>query len=192
MQGTLRAGVAAILAGSLYFIGQGGELVFDEPEWPFLVAAAGGLAAFGVALWELRRLMVTRVGRIGIRVALAGFVLLALFGVQVLIEQIRTGDIPENFVLFALGFLLVLIGQLLFARDLRHRVGWAWILPLVAVAGLVAALTVEASVIHDGGLFAFEAAWIALGAVLVRRRREVVLAMGGPLELQEVRPTGLP
>lgn len=192
MHDTLRAGVAAILAGALFFAGQAGELVFDEPEWLFAVAGVAGLVAFGVALWELRRLMVSRLGRIGLRVALVGFGFLALFGIQVLVEVIRSGDIPDNFVLFALGFLFVLAGQLLFARDLRHRLGRAWILPLVAIAGLIAALTVETSLIHDGGLFVFEGVWIALGVVLIRRRRDVVIVLSGSLELQEVRPTELP
>ena len=168
MSSARRAGVAAILAGALYFAGHVGELVFDEPEALFAVIGSIGVVALGVAMWGLRGLMVTRLGRIGVRLAIAGFVLLALFAVQVLVELVRTGDIPENFVLFALGFLLVLVGQLLFARDLRHAIGRAWVLPLVAVAGLIAALAVETSVIHDGGLVVFEGAWIALGVVLLR------------------------
>lgn len=113
----------------------------------------------------------TRRGRIGIRLALAGFALLALFAIQAIVEQIRTGDIPDNFIPFALGFLLVTVGQLLFARDLRPTIGRAWVLPLVAVAGLVIALTVTADPIHDIGLFMFEAAWVALGVALLRANR---------------------
>lgn len=169
MSSARRAGVAAILAGALFFVGQAGELVFREPGWLFVLPGAAGLLAFAVAFWELRRLMVTRLGRIGMRIALAGSALLALFAVQLLIEDIRTGEVPENFILFALGFLLVLVGQLLFSRDLRHAVGRAWVLPLVGVAGLIVALTVETSVIHDPGLFVFEGAWIALGIALLRR-----------------------
>jgi hypothetical protein len=78
---------------------------------------------------------------------------------------------PENFILFALGFLLVTAGQLLFARDLRPTIGPAWVLPLVAVARLAVALTVTADPIHDIGLFVFEAAWVALGVVLLRAKR---------------------
>jgi hypothetical protein len=165
---TRRAGVGAILAGALYFAGHGGELLFDEPEGLFVAIGVVGFVALGVAIWYLRELMVSRLGRIGIRIALAGFALLALFSVQLVVELIRTGEVPENFVLFALGFLLILVGQLLYAYDLRHVVGRAWVLPLVAVAGLIAALSVETSVIHDGGLFVFEAAWIALGVALLR------------------------
>jgi hypothetical protein len=176
MPDTRRAGVAAILAGALIFAGQAGELAFGssgalDVVLPLLYSL--GLAALGVAFWELRWLMVSRVGRIGNRIALAGFVFLALFAVQLMVEAIRTGDIPDNFILFALGFLLVLVGQLLFARDLRHRVGAAWVLPLVATAGLIVALALDVDPIHDIGLFVFEGAWIALGIVLIRWRGAV-------------------
>jgi hypothetical protein len=178
MHDTLRAGVAAILAGALIFAGQAGELVFGSSGaldivLPLLYSC--GLVALGVAVWELRRLMVSRLGRIGNRIAVAGFVFLALFAVQLLIEAIRTGDIPDNFILFALGFLLILVGQLLFARDLRHRLGAAWMLPLVATAGLIVALMLDVDPIHDIGLFIFEGAWIGLGVVLIRRRRTLVV-----------------
>jgi hypothetical protein len=84
---------------------------------------------------------------------------------------IRTGDIPGNFILFALGFLLLLVGQLLLARDLRHALGMAWVLPLAAVVGLIAALAGGENPIHDIGLFVFEGAWVALGLALLRRER---------------------
>jgi hypothetical protein len=164
-----RTGIAAILAGALIFAGQGGELAFDSPESVFAVIGVGGFVALVVALWGLRELMVTRLGRVGMRISLVGVVLLGLFGVQVLVELIRTGDIPENFILFALGFLLILVGQLLFARDLRQAIGRAWVLPLVAVVGLIAALGGGENPIHDIGLFVFEGAWIALGVALLRR-----------------------
>jgi hypothetical protein len=135
-----------------------------------------GVAAFvalAVALWGLRGLTVTRMGRVGSRISLVGVALLGLFGVQVLVELIRTGDIPENFVLFPLGFLLILVGQLLFARDLRHAIGRAWVLPLVAVAGLIVALGAGDNPIHDIGLFVFEGAWVALGVALLRREAAI-------------------
>jgi hypothetical protein len=167
-----RTGVAAILAGALYFAGQGGQLVFGDDKvlgGVYVALVSAGFVALAVALWGLRELIAgTRMGRVGIRVALAGVVLLGLFAVQTVIELIRTGDIPDNFILFGLGFLLVLIGQLLFARDLRPALGRGWLLPIVAVVGLVVALTLDVDPIHDIGLFVFEGAWIALGAVLLR------------------------
>ncbi|MDQ2983071.1 MAG: hypothetical protein M3R70_03960 [Actinomycetota bacterium] len=166
-----RTGVAAILAGALYFAGQGGQLVLgdDVPDAVYVSFGAGGFVALALALWGLRELIAgTRLGRIGIRLALAGVVFLGFFSIQVFVELIRTGDIPDNFVLFAIGFLLVLVGQLLFARDLRPALGRAWILPIVAVGGLVLALFLDAVGLHDIGLFVFEGAWVALGIALLR------------------------
>lgn len=172
---SLRTAVAAILAGVLYFAGQAGELVFsssNEGDAVFVALGASGIVALGVAFWGLRDIVSgTRRGRIGIRLALAGFALLALFAIQLLVEQVRTGELSENFILFALGFLLVTVGQLLFAEDLKPTIGRAWVLPLVAVAGLIVALGVTADPIHDIGLFVFEAAWVGLGVALLRAGR---------------------
>lgn len=171
-----RTGVAAILAGVLYFAGQAGELVLGsssaDGDAVFVTLGVAGIVSLGVAFWGLRDFVSgTRRGRTGIRLALAGFALLALFSIQVIVELIRTGEIPENFLLFGLGFLLVTVGQLVFARDLRPTIGRAWVLPLVAVAGLIVALAVTADPIHDIGLFVFEGAWVGLGVALLRAAR---------------------
>jgi hypothetical protein len=172
-----RTGIAAILAGVLYFAGQTGELIFGSPsdlaDAVFIGLVIGGFVALAVALWGLREVIAgTRLGRIGLRLALVGIGFLGLFAVQIVVERIRTGDIPENFVLFGLGFLLVLVGQLLFARDLRPALGRGWLFPIVAVAGLVVALTLDVDPIHDIGLFVFEGAWVALGVAALRAGRE--------------------
>jgi hypothetical protein len=164
-----RTGIAAILAGGLLFAGQGGELVFDEPEALFVVLGIGGFLALAVAHWGLRELVgATRMGRVGIRMALVGVALLCLFSVQLAVELIRTGEVPDNFILFLIGFLLILAGPLLFARDLRPVIGRAWLFPIVAVVGLMLALFLDAIGLHDIGLFVFEAAWIGLGVALAR------------------------
>ena len=121
MASRFRTGLAAILAGALYFAGQGGEVVFGEnvPGAVYVILGIGGFVALAVALWGLRNVLAgSRLGRIGMRTALVGVGVLLLFAVQLAIELIRTGDIPDNFVLFLIGFLLILVGQLLFARDL--------------------------------------------------------------------------
>lgn len=165
-----RTGTAAILAGALYFVGQGGQLLFgdDIPDAVYAAFGVTGFVALAVALWGLRELMSTRLGRWGMRLALVGVAFLLLFGVQLAVELIRTGDIPENFVLFAAGFLLILLGQLLFARDLRPALGWGWLFPIVAVAGLVLALFLDTVGLHDIGLFVFEGAWVGFGLALFR------------------------
>jgi hypothetical protein len=168
-----RTGVAAILAGALLFVGHGGELVFDTPEALWATIGIGGFVALAFALWGLRELVrTTRMGRIGIRMALVGVAFLCLFAVHVAVELLRTGDVPENFILFLIGFLLILVGQLLFARDLRPVVGRAWLFPIVAVLGLVMALFLNAVGLHDIGLFVFEGAWVGLGVALLRSPAE--------------------
>jgi hypothetical protein len=172
-----RTGFAAIMAGLLIFAGQGGELVFGSPsrlvDVLFVVLGGTGLIALGVAVWGLRGLVSSRRGRVGWWLGIAGTGLLALFAVQAGVSMVRTGEVPENFVLFLVGFLLLVVGQVLFARDLRRHLGWAWILPLVAVVGLIAALTATDALgpTHDIGLFLFEAAWVALGVALLSPAR---------------------
>lgn len=165
-----RTGVAAILAGALYFVGQAGQLLFgdDIPDAVYVAFGASGFVALALALWGLRELVATRLGKWGMRLALTGVGFLLLFGVQLVVELIRTGEIPANFILFAIGFLLILLGQLLFARDLRPALGWAWVFPIVAAAGLVMAVFLNAVRLHDVGLFVFEGAWVGLGVALLR------------------------
>ena len=189
---TVVTAVAAILAGLLIFAGQAGELVFgsssDLVGLVYVLLVGGGVAALGVALWGLRRLAgSTRRGRVGVWLALAGVAVLGLFIVQVVINVIITRDLPQNFILFALGVLLVLVGQLLFARDLRPHFGKAWLIPIVAAAGAVVALTIEADPYHDIGLFIFESAWVALGVILMRRKSSAEVT-----QANEVGPGVLP
>ena len=140
-----RTAVAAILAGVLIFAGQTGELVFGD--------GSDALLALEVTLWSLG--------------ALAGVALLGLFAVQVVITVAVTGDVPGNFILFGLGFLLLFVGHLLIATGLRDALGRAWLLPLVAAAGIIVAITLNVDPIHDIGLFVFEGAWVALGVALL-------------------------
>jgi hypothetical protein len=166
-----RTAVAAILAGVLIFAGQGVELAFgseDAENVVFPTLWGLGVVALVVAIWRLGGLVSTRVGRIGWRVSVAGVVLLGLFAVQALITVALTGDIPGNWVLFALGFLLLFVGHVLIAPGLRDTLGRAWMLPLVGAAGILVAITLDVDPIHDIGFFVFEGAWVALGIALLR------------------------
>jgi hypothetical protein len=176
-----RTAVAAILAGALIFAGQGGELAFGSPsdlvDAVFVLLWAGGVLALGIAFAGLRTLLRgSRAGQIAAWLGIAGSALLAAFAVQTTIEVARTGEVPESFVLFALGFLLIFLAHILIVLPLRRLpVGAGWVLPLVALAGGVATPATDVDPagrvpsVHDLGLFVFEGAWIALGVVLLRR-----------------------
>jgi len=172
-----RTGVAAILAGMLIFAGQAGELAFgpaSDARTAVEVALSGlGIAALTAAIWRLGRLVSTSIGRIGWRVSVAGVAFLGLFAVQTVVTVALTGDIPENFVLFALGFALLFLGHLAIAPGLRDTLGRAWMLPLVGAAGILVAITLDVDPVHDIGLFVFEGAWVALGVALLRQRADV-------------------
>ena len=159
-------GVVAILAGALIFAGQAGELALGNALGPVWVTLGVlGIAALIVAIWRLGSLVSTRVGRIGWRISVAGVAFLGLLTVAV------TGDVPGNFILFGLGFLLLFVGHLLIAPGLRDTLGRAWVLPLVGAAGILAAIALDVDPIHDIGLFVFEGAWVALGVALLRAAR---------------------
>lgn len=176
-----RTGVAAILAGALIFAGQGGELVFGSPsdlvDAVFVALWAGGVVALGFAFAGLRALLRgSRAGQIAAWLGIAGSALLAAFAVQSAIEVARTGDVPETFVLFAPGFLLIFLAHVLVVSPLRRLpLGRGWVLPLIALAGgIVAGAAVDVDPagripsVHDLALFVFEGAWIAFGVVLLR------------------------
>ena len=170
-----RIGIAAVVAGSLFFLGQGGELVFGDDHravFVLLVTFLGiAILAFGVAFHGLRDVLRgSRAGRIGATIGLVGVGFLVAFAVQLSVAAATTGKVPENFILFAIGFLLVFAAHLVIARPLRALVGSAWWLSLVAGVSLLAALVVnEIFIWHDLALFVFEGCWVALGLLMVKQ-----------------------
>jgi hypothetical protein len=175
MDSRRRVGIAAVLAGGLFFVGQGGELVLGDDSrgiFVVLVAALGvAILAFGVAFHGLRDVLSgSRAGRVGASIGLAGSAFLVAFAVQLSAAAATTGEVPENFILFAVGFLLVFAAHLVIARPLRVLVGSAWWVSLVAAAALLLALVVnEVFIWHDLALFVFEGCWVAFGVLLVRQ-----------------------
>ena len=174
MDAQRRMGIAAIVAGIGFFLGQGGELVLGDDSRPvyavLVVLLAVAIASFAVAFWDMGRVLTSRAGRIGARIGLAGSVLLCAFAVQLGISVVDTGEIPENFILFGLGFLMIFAAHLVVARPLRQVIGGAWWLSLLAAAALLVALvTNEIFIWHDLGLFLFEGCWVAMGVLAVRR-----------------------
>lgn len=170
-----RTGIAAVTAGAGFFAGQAGELVFGSPsdavDIVFLLLVGIGFAGLALALWDLRAIVVEPLSaRVGLWMAMAGAVVLLFFAVQVVVVQARTGDVPHTFVLFALGFLLVLVGQVMFAPGLLGTgLSRAWPLPVLATLGLIVGLGFDVDPVHDVGLLVFEGAWVGFGVLLLRR-----------------------
>jgi len=164
-----RMGAAAVAAGTLLFLGQSGELVFGDESRPVYALLVGLLVAavvsFEVAFWNMQKVLVgSRTGRVGARIGVVGGLFLLIFAVQLAISAVESGDVPDNFALFGLGFLLILVAQVVVARPLASVVGGAWWLSLVAAAALLVALVAnEVFIWHDLGLIVFEACWVAMG-----------------------------
>lgn len=187
-----RAGLSAVLAGSLMFSGVAAELIISvqQPDgavtnpalFAVFVATFPIGAAFLVrALLALQALhqasgeSLSRSGRIGARLSVAGAVLLVAFGIGVLTTGLATGSPAEaSFVLFGLGYLLTIVGHIALSMSLR-RAGalrsW-WTAPLVAAGGALVAIVVFVDPWHDLGLFTFNAAWVLLGVYLITRARQ--------------------
>lgn len=174
-------GRAAIAAGLLFFLGQGTELVVGDDVRAVYVALVTALAlavlAFTTAFVAMRGVLASaRLGRAGATTGVVGAGFLVAFAVQLAISAATTGQVPENFILFAVGFLLIVVAHLLVARPLRAVLGGAWWLSVAAALTLLVALAVdEVFLWHDLALFAFEACWVAIGALTLRKAGEGVL-----------------
>lgn len=176
-----RTAGAAVAAGVLMFLSVAAELrrpvqdadgsLTDVSGFVFYVVAwTLGAAALVVAVHGLGRAGSTA-GRIGRGVSLAGAGLLTAFGAVGLVTALVAGAPAEwSFLLFAVGLLLLAVGAVPLALGLRPRIPAWWAAVLVAGAGAAAALLAEADPWHDLGLFAFDAAWVALGLGLLTHR----------------------
>jgi hypothetical protein len=179
-----RTGTSAIAAGLLLCASVLAEYLFSAesdgkvtnlPVLSLYIAGfVAGTTVLIVALNGLRVLSaqapLARVGRVGFWTAIGGGTLLLVFAVQALVSTAATGDEPGGFVLFGLGFLLLVGGQILAGLSIL-RAGAARAtgsLLLLASAAAVIAVAVPADPFHDLGLFLFDAAWIGIGVVLIR------------------------
>ena len=184
---TRRVGWAALAAGVLSAVSVGAELVHqverdtavvDRPLFAVYLALYGfGMAALAATLLGLRRLQRAadakpgRGPRVGIWLAFSGAVLNVLFAAVHGGVGTATGETTDAFVLFGLGMLLLIVGQVLVAFGFR-RAGLlerAWLFPLVGAVGLVLGIAAGADPFHDIGLFVFFGSWVALGTVVLGR-----------------------
>ena len=177
-----RTGGAAVAAGVLLFASVAAELVWpvQEPDGSISNAAGFvlylgtwtlGASCLAVAIGGLGGTARSRPGRAGRWISLAGAVSFVAFGVVALGTALLAGAPAEwSFLLFAVGLLLLVVGAVPLALGLRHTLpGW-WTAVLVAGTGAAVALLVEPDPWHDLGLFVFDAAWLALGLVVLGGR----------------------
>lgn len=179
-----RTGAAAVAGGLLLAASVGAELVHPVQEADgtvdspalyagYVTAWTLGAVALIVALLGLGAPVLPRAGRIGRGIAVAGAALLVAFGAAGLVTGVSAGVSAEwSFLLFAVGLLLVLVAAVPLALGLRRagRPALAWVAVLIAGAGVVIALGVEADPWHDLGLFVFTGAWVVLGLEVITGR----------------------
>lgn len=179
-------GVAAIAYGVLFFLSN----LFAEFLLPaersngeitrlglFLVyVGAYGLGALALvpALRALDRVYrtsgaITRAGSIGLRAVAVGAAFQALFAAVYFGTAAATGDAADAaFLLFAAGFLLLIVGSVtaglsLLRAGTERSIGAL----LLAAAAAATAMIVTPYPVHDVALFAVGVVWIAVGIVLV-------------------------
>jgi phosphatidylserine synthase len=120
----------------------------------------------------------SRAGRAGVRLTFAGSTLHVLFAIMVGVTVVVTGKPWEaSFVLFALGFLLLVVGEMLLgfgvrrAGALRSAAQPFW----VGATAAFVAIAVFTDPWHDIALAVYASTWIALGMILRRGSRSSVV-----------------
>lgn len=183
-----RSGLAAIAGATLTAGSVGAELVHGVEDGssivnlPLFLAEVGtyglGMALLVAAIVGLRTLHraegveVGRAGRVGFRLAIFGTSASVAFAVVYFVGALATGETVEAaFLLYALGFLALLAGQVLLGFGLRRGglLGPGWAAPLAGVAAIALAITTDADPYHDIGLFLFFGSWFALGCAVLWR-----------------------
>jgi len=193
---TFRNGWTAIVGGVLLMLSFGIELVhpvqegdgtvLDSVTSAVLMAMWGlGMLCFAATVYHVRALHqeaevpLSRAGRAGVRLTLAGSALQVLFALVYGVTQAATDKGWEaSFVLFALGFLFLIVGEVLLgfgvrrAGVLRSAVAPFW----VGATAAFVAIGVFTDPWHDLALAVYAGTWIALGMVLRRDSRSSVVA----------------
>jgi hypothetical protein len=182
-----RTGAAAIAAGVLFALSnlfgdfllpaeRDGDIVHLGLSLVYFVAYGLGALALVYALRGLRILLrhrIARVGSHGLRVATVGAALHVLFAALYAATAAVTGDAADSaFFLYALGFLLLIVGGLMAGFSMiriqpLRRMGL--LLLLTAAAAIV--LIVTPAPAHDVGYFVYDAAWILIGLNQLTRGR---------------------
>jgi multidrug transporter EmrE-like cation transporter len=192
-----RSGWAAIIAVPLLMLSTGIELVHPaqkpdgtvmEPATFAVLVAMWGLGMLCVAatVFAIRTLHrqaaapLSRAGRAGIWFAVTGSALQVLFAILVGVTGAVAGKPSEAaFLLFALGFLSLVVGEVLLGFAVRRaRVLRSAAAPIWVGAGSALVAIAVSSPWHDIALFAFSGTWFPLGVMLLRHRRRSVPTSG--------------
>lgn len=181
-----RTGRAAALAGVLMTVGVEGEwllnpqrddgTITDKPEFALLLVVS--TVGFGLLVAAVRGLRSessrrTRPARVGAMMSLVGAGLLALFGAMVLVTGVVSGSPLEvSFLAFALGLLLLSIGQVLWGLSLRRQSPAPGVWQLLVCAGVTAfaSIAIPLDPWHEVSLVAMFLAWSAIGVLLLRHQ----------------------
>jgi hypothetical protein len=181
-----RTGRAAAAAGVLMTAGVEGEwllnpqrddgMVTDKPEFTLLlVASTVGFVLLSLAVRGLRRASARRTSpaRVGAAMSLLGAGMLAVFGVLVLVTGVASGSpLEASFLAFALGLLLLSIGQVVWGLSLRRQSPAPGVWQMLLVAGVMAfaSIAIPLDPWHDVSLVAMFLAWSVIGVLLLRYR----------------------
>ena len=181
-----RTGRAATTAGVLMAAGVEGEwllnpqrddgTVTNKPAFALLlVVSTVGFVLLGMAVSGLRRECArrTRPARAGAAMSLIGASMLAVFGALVLGTGVATGSpLEASFLAFALGLLLLSIGQVVWGLSLRRQspAPGVWQFLLVAGGMAFASIAIPLDPWHDISLVAMFLAWSVIGVLLLRYR----------------------
>ena len=181
-----RTGRAAAAAGVLMTVGVEGEwlldpqrddgIVTDKPEFALLLLLSTvGFVLLSLAVRGLRRTSArrTRPARVGATMSLIGAGMLAVFGVLVLVTGVVSGSpLEASFLAFALGLLLLSIGQVVWGLSLRRQSPAPGVWQMLLAAGVMAfaSIAIPLDPWHDISLAAMFLAWSVIGVLLLQYR----------------------
>lgn len=176
--------LAAVLGGLLFLLGlflpyvrpaEAGGAVTNVPLYALYVTLfTAGEALFAIALWGMSALHIVegkrlpRPGRAGVWTATVGIIMLVLASAHIVASAVSTGKPPDAWVLFALGWLLLIVGLILtgIGTYRAHLLGKAGMLPIITAASALVAILVPVDPFHDVGFLAVGLSWIVLGFML--------------------------
>ncbi len=179
-------GRAAVAAGVLMTAGVEGEwlldpqrddgTVTDKPEFALLlVVSTVGFVLLSLAVRGLRSESVrrTRSAKAGAMMTLIGACLLVAFGALVTVTGLASGSpLEASFLAFALGLLLLSIGQVVWGLSLRQQSPAPGVWHVLLLAGVLAfaSIAIPVDPWHDVSLVGMFLAWSGIGVLLLRNR----------------------